>query len=188
MLEIREHYQHIKELLEAEHSKVQTLRVVDYIGSDSERFEALMQLFFVDDWCLNQRASWPIPLIVERLPELIFPYVERLIKNLENPSHNAVVRNTVKLFQDIEIPEKFQGQVVNLCMALLADPKEPVANRVFSMTVIYNISKKWPELQNELRILIESQMESESPGFKSRGGKIIKEIDKTKSRKSKTNF
>ena len=184
----KNHFQYIKKLLEAEHSKMQMMRVVDYIGSDSERFEALMQLFFADDWILNQRASWPMPIIIKNTPLFIYPYLERLIKNLENPSHNAVVRNTVKLFQDIEIPEKFQGQVVNLCMALLADPKEPVANRVFSMTVIYNISKKWPELQNELRILIESQMESESPGFKSRGGKIIKEIDKTKSRKSKTNF
>ena len=172
------HYQYIKKLLEAEHSKVQTVRVVEYIGSDSERFEALMQLFFADDWCLNQRASWPMPLIVERYPELISPYIERLIQNLENPSHNAVVRNTIKLLQDIDIPEKSQGQVVNLCMSLLADPKEPVANRVFSMTVIYSISKKWPDLQNELRILIESQMDSESPGFKSRGGKILKLISK----------
>ena len=176
MLEIQTHYQHIKELLEAEHSKVQTIRVVDYIGEDNDKFEALMQLFFADDWCLNQRASWPIPLIVDRYPELIYPYLKRLIKNLENPSHNAVVRNTVKLFQDIDIPEKLQGQVVNLCMTLLADPKEPVANRVFSMTVIYNISKKWPDLQNELRVLIESQMESESPGFKSRGRKILKAL------------
>ena len=172
------HYQYIKKLLEAEHSKVQTVRIVDYIGSDSERFEALMQLFFADDWCLNQRASWPIPLIVERYPELIFPYIERLIKNLENPSHNAVVRNTVKLFQNIDIPEKFQGQMVNICMTLLADPKEPVANKIFSMTVIYNISKKWPDLQSELRLLIESQMESESAGFKSRGRKILEAISK----------
>ena len=180
MLEIQTHYHHIKELLEAEHSKVQTVRVVDYIGEEKEKFEALMQLFFADDWCLNQRASWPIPLIVDRYPELIYPYLERLIKNLENPSHNAVVRNTVKLFQYIDIIEKFQGQVVNLCMAMLTDPKEPVANRVFSMTVIYNISKEWPDLQNELKLLIESQIESESPGFKSRGGKILKEMEKKK--------
>lgn len=178
MSNIKTHYQHIRELLEAEHSKVQTVRVVDYIGVDSERFEALMQLFFADDWCLNQRASWPLPIIVKKTPLLIYPYLEQLIKNLENPSHNAVVRNTVKLLQDIHIPEEYQGKVVNLCMALLADPKEPVANRVFSMTVIYNISKKWPDLQNELKLLIESQMENESPGFKSRGRKILKQISK----------
>lgn len=177
MIDERTHFQHIKELLEAEHSKVQTMRVVDYIGHDPEIFEALMQLFFADDWCLNQRASWPIPIIVERYPELIYPYLEQLLKNLENPSHNAVVRNTIKLFQDIDIPDKLQGEVVNICTSLLTNPKEPVANRVFSMTVIYNISKKWPDLQNELRILIESQMENESAGFKSRGQKILKAMN-----------
>jgi hypothetical protein len=178
MSEKQAHYQYIKELLEAEHSKVQTMRVVEYIGHDREKFEALMQLFFADDWCLNQRSSWPIPFIVERFPELIYPYLEQLINNLENPSHNAVVRNTVKLLQNIDIPDKLQGQVVNICMALLADPKEPVANRIFSMTVIYNLSKKWPDLQNELLILIESQMENESAGFKSRGRKVLKAIAK----------
>lgn len=176
MEEEQTHYQYIKELLEAEHSKVQTMRVVNYIGHDRDKFEALMQLFFSDDWCLNQRSSWPIPFIVEKSPELIYPYLEKLLNNLENPSHNAVVRNTIKLFQDIDIPDKFQGHVVNVCTDLLTDPKEPVANRVFSMTVIYNISKKWPDLQNELRILIESQMENESAGFKSRGRKILKAI------------
>ena len=178
MIDKRTHYEYIKELLVAEHSKVQTLRVVDYIGEDNDKFEALMHLFFAENWILNQRASWPMPLIVESYPELISPYLEKLIKNLENPSHNAVVRNTVKLLQGIDIPEKFQGQVINICMKLLSDPKESVANRVFSMTVIYNISKKWPDLQNELRLLIESQMESESPGFKSRGRKILKGMDK----------
>ena len=172
----KNHFQYIKKLLEAEHSKVQTMHVVNYIGEDNERFEALMQLFFAEDWCLNQRASWPLPIIIKKTPLLIDPYLEQLIENLENPSHNAVVRNTVKLFQEIYIPEEFQGQVINICMKLLADPKEPVANRVFSMTVIYNISKKWPDLQNELGILIESQLENESPGFKSRGKKISKLI------------
>lgn len=176
MSELNKHFQYIKELLEAEHSKAQTMHIVEYIGSSSQRFEALMQLFFSDKWLLNQRAAWPLPIIVKKTPLLIYPYLKRLISNLENPSHNAVVRNTVRLLQDIPIPEELQGQVINICMKLLADPKEPVANRVFSMTVVYNISKKWPDLQNELYLLIESQMENESAGFKSRGRKILKLI------------
>jgi hypothetical protein len=174
MSDLNIHYNYIKELLEAEHSKTQTLQIVDYIDNDKERFEALMQLFFSDDWCLNQRAAWPMPMIVKKTSDLISPYLERLIDNLENPSHNAVVRNTVRLLQDIPIPEQFQGKVVDRCLKLIADPKEPTANRAFSMTVVYNISKTWPDLQNELRLLIESQMETESPGFKSRGRKILK--------------
>jgi len=178
MPEKETHYHHIKELLEAEHSKVQTLRIVDYIGNDIQRFKALMQLFFSDDWWMNQRAAWPMPMVVKKTPLLIYPYLNQLINNLENPSHNAVVRNTVRLLQDINIPEEFQGQVVNICMKLIADPKEPTANKIFSMSVVYNISKKWPDLQNELRLLIESQLECESPGFKSRGRKILKEFSK----------
>jgi len=178
MPEIKTHYLVLKEMLEAEHSKAQTMRIVDYVGSDSVKFEALMQLFFSDDLLMNQRSAWPMPAIVLKTPLLIYPYLAQLINNLENPSHNAVVRNTVKLLQDIYIPEEFQGQVVNICMRLIADPNEPTANRIFSMTVVSNLAKKWPDLRNELQLLIESQIESESPGFKSRGKKILKEIEK----------
>ena len=80
ILKTQSHFHHIKELLEAEHSKVQTMQIVDYIGEENEKFEALMQLFFNDDWILNQRASWPIPLIVERCPELIYPYLKSYLQ------------------------------------------------------------------------------------------------------------
>jgi len=178
MTEFESHYGHIKELLETEHSKAQTMLIVEYIGVDSHRFEALMSLFLDDDWWMNQRASWPLPYIVSKSPELIYPYLNQLINSLENPTHNAVVRNTVKILQDIEIPEDYQGKIVDICMNLLANPNEPVANRMFSMNVVYNISLKWPDLQNELKILIESQMNHGSPGFKSRGRKIIALIEK----------
>jgi hypothetical protein len=172
------HYEHIKDLLESAHSRSITDRVIAYVEADSQKFNALMDLFFSDDWLLNQRAAWPIPIIVREYPELIEPYKEKLVLNLENPSHNAVVRNTIRLFEDIEIPEDLHGRFYEIGLKLLINIKEPVANKVFTMTVMYKIAEPYPELLNELKLIIETQLPYEKPGFKSRGKKTLALIDK----------
>ena len=46
------------------------------------------------------------------------------------------------------------------------------------MDVLFNITKKFPELREELRLSIEDQMPFGSAGFLSRGTKILKLLDK----------
>lgn len=171
-------FDHIKTLLESEHSKSITNSVIEYVGNDPVRFKALMELFFSDQWLLNQRASWPIPYIVRSYPELIEPYKEKLILNLEQPSHNAVVRNTIRMFEETDLPEDLHAKFFDYGMKLLRNVKEPVANKVFTMTVLFKIASPYPELLNELKLVIETQLNYEKPGFKSRGLKTLALIDK----------
>jgi hypothetical protein len=55
--------------------------------------------------------------------------------------------------------------------------KEPIAVKVFSMTVLANLSKSSPDIKKELRIAIEDQLPYGSAGFVSRAKKVLKEID-----------
>ena len=92
--------------------------------------------------------------------------------------HDAVKRNTVRLLQGVDLPEELMGRVVDICFKFLLDVKEPVAVRVFSMQVLYNICLKEPELADELRIVIEEFMPHGTAGFKSRGKRILKGLQK----------
>lgn len=172
------HFERIKALLASDHSKVVTNLIIEYVGNDEVKFAALMKLFFSKDWLMNQRASWPIPYIVREHPKLIDPYLSKLIDNLENPSHNAVVRNTVRMFEEIEVPVDLQGKLYDICFSLLTKIDEPVANKIFSMTILYKIAEPFPELLNELKLVIENQLPYEKPGFKSRGRKTLALIEK----------
>jgi len=82
-------------------------------------------------------------------------------------------RNILRFLQDIEIPKRFYGIVTDRCFALM-DTKEPIAVRVFSMTVLANIAKQEPDLKKELRIAIEDQLPYASAGFLSRARKVLK--------------
>ena len=126
---MRSHKLAIKDLLLHEHSKYITNKVIEYVRDDASKFDALMELFFDDDWLLNQRAAWPMSFIAIDHPLLIEPYKKRIIDNLDKPSHNAVVRNTLRLFQDIDVPNDYEGKVYDLCSKLLLQIKEPVANK-----------------------------------------------------------
>jgi len=166
----------INSQLKIEHSKSNTVKIVDYIGDDPEKFDQLMVVFFKGPYRLTQRAAWPMSYCVEYHPSLIQPYLKRLIGQLNRSTPVAVKRNTLRLLQNIQIHEHFRGKAVSICFDFLGSSHEPVAVKVFAMTLIYNISVHEVELGNELRILLEDQWEQGSPGFKSRAGKILKKL------------
>lgn len=168
----------IKAELEKGQSKKTVLEITNYIGNDPKRFKVLMDLFFDKDLRISQRASWPVSFCVDAHPDLIYPYVKDMIENLNNPLHNAVKRNTVRIMGEIDLSEEVIGQAADICFRFLDDPKEAIAVRVFSMTVCFNITKKEPELANELKLIIEDHYPHGSAGFKSRGKKILKELKK----------
>ena len=45
------------------------------------------------------------------------------------------------------------------------------------MTVLGNLVKKYPEIKNELKYVIEEQFADQTAGFRSRGKKILKAIE-----------
>ena len=76
-----------------------------------------------------------------------------------------------------EIEEGLEGEFAELCFAYICDPKEAIAVRSFSITVLYNICLKEPVLANELKMTLEDQMPHGSSGFKSRAKKTLKLLD-----------
>jgi hypothetical protein len=157
-----------------EHSKAQCLRIVKWVGNDQKRFDELFHIFLTGKYREVQHAAWPISYCVIAQPQLIKKHWSRLIKNLQKPNiHDAVKRNSIRLLQDIDIPVKYEGDIMDICFRYLASPTEAIAVKVFSMTVLGNLAKKYPEIFPELKLLIEDQLPHQSAAFKSRAKKIF---------------
>jgi len=58
-------------------------------------------------------------------------------------------------------------------MPLIIHPDQPIAVRVYAMCAVYQVSKKHPELYDELAHIILERMPFEVPAFRSRGRKIL---------------
>ena len=153
--------------------------VIDYVGDDTERFNELIQLFFNGDMRIVQRSSQPIGVISEKQPQLIRPYLTQLIDYLKSNPIDAVKRNTMRIFQFIEIPEENEGELFEIGMGYLKDMEEPIAVKAFSMTVLRKICEKYPELAQELVFQIEILVkERVSSGVTNRGGHELKKLKK----------
>ena len=165
------------EVIEKEHSSAQRNKVTKYVGKDPKRFAKLVNIFLTGPYRVTQRSAWPLSYCVQHHPDLIKPHLKRILQFAKKPLvHDSVKRNTMRLLQFIEVPKSLQGAVAELCFSFLQNTKEAIAIRVFAMTVLSNLTKSQPELKNELIPLIEDQMPFGSPGFVSRGTKILKEL------------
>ncbi len=167
----------LRDTILAEHSKKQMLKVVKHVGNNQQRFDELMKLFLASEYRVTQRAAWSVSYIATAHPNLIKKHLKKIIVNLKNPVHDAVKRNTVRLLQFIDLPVSLHGITAAICFKFLNDMKEPIAVKVFSMTVLSNICKQHPELSNELRLSIEAQLPYGSAGFVSRAKKVLKGLD-----------
>ncbi len=127
---------------------------------------------------LTQRAAGVMSYCTNAHPGLIVPHFKKMIHVLKNSPSDAVKRNTVRAWQWVPIPEAHLDDVADLCFSFLSTPQEPVAAKVFAMTVLLNITRQIPELKNELQILIEDQMPYSSAAFRSRGSKVLRALEK----------
>lgn len=152
-----------------EHSKKQCDKIVKWIGSDRNKFNELFNLFLNGDNRTTQRAAWPLSYSAVIHPEFMNNNFERLINNLKkNGLHDSIKRNSVRVLQAVNIPEEYEGDVMELCFQYLASPSVAVAIKAFSLTVLNNLSKKYPEIISEIKLLIEEQLPHQSAAFKSR--------------------
>lgn len=161
------------------HSLNQALKVADYVGNNTKRFKSLLEVFKEGPYRVSQRASWPLNLCVERHKNLIDPDLTTVLKMALKPGvHAAVKRNVFRMLQFASIPKKHQGAVADAAFRFLRDKKEPVAIRVFAMTVLANIAQEEPGLKEELRIIIEDGLPYGSPGYVSRAKKILRQLSR----------
>ncbi|HRO71187.1 MAG TPA: hypothetical protein PK951_12435 [Chitinophagaceae bacterium] len=103
-----------------------------------------------------------------------------MLENLQKPGiHDAVKRNSLRLMQDMEIPRRYHGTVMNYCFDCIISPTEKVAAKAFALTILENLSKHYPEIKSELQIVIEERWKYETAAFHSRAKKILQRLKKT---------
>jgi hypothetical protein len=147
------------------------------VGDSKQRFNELFNLFLEDEYRVTQRAAWPVSDCAAAHPEFMKDNFGKLLKNLGKPNlHDSIKRNSIRLLQNVAIPIKYQGQVMNICFEYLESPKEAVAIKAFSLTVLSNLAKQYPEIIPEVKLLIEDQLPQQTAAFKSRAKAFFKMV------------
>lgn len=130
------------------------------------------------------RAAWMIEKIYDNNPNLVEPFLPKIIHQLESEKHDGKKRHFLKLISLNPIPEKFQGFLFDYCFEAFTSSKVHTAVRVNAMQILYNLSEIQPQLKPEILAIIDHEMEFHSTaGIVSRGRKLKvtlrKQISKT---------
>jgi len=166
-------YQHLDQF----HNKESKDAIIQWILNKPSEIETLIELFFSEEKRIKQRSAWSLGDIGLIRPDLINPYADRLISQLDLPNlHPAVIRNTLRLLEVIDIPEPLEGIVYEKCFNYLMDVKQTIAVRVFSMSVLAKLANKFPELKEELIAVIQEHIPYGSAGFKARSRMVLAKL------------
>jgi hypothetical protein len=162
--------------LTQEHSRAAIDAIAAAVGNDPGEFKKIIDIIFTAPAPLPHRASWLLTVISRKHPELITPYITKLINSLPLFRIDGVKRNIIGALCTQEIPKRLQGKLVELCFGFILSPSETVAVKVLSLEILSTLVKDHPDLKNELIAVIEDQIPKTTIAFKARGSKVLKKL------------
>ena len=155
-------------------SRRTTEAIVDFVGDDPRRFAELFRSFKGGDHRQQQCAAWPMSVIAEKNPELVEPYLPKLLEYLpRNDVHDAVRRSVLRLLQFVTIPKRLKGKVYSYCVDLIDDPNEPVAVRCFALSAAVRAADGEPVLMNEIELVVNRHIDDSTAGFRARVRRVF---------------
>ena len=102
---------------------------------------------------------------------------EGLINLLAEESNVMTKRCVIDVFQYCPIPEHCESQMLDLCIGFIRDPKETIAVRAFSITVLFKLVERYPELFNEVKDIMTELSEHESGAIRVRVRKALEMME-----------
>lgn len=166
----------IKEALMSGKSGFMATAVYQYVVNNPSSFKQLMECFFSHDMRLSQRSVIPVGKIADKHSKMLEPYMKRMLIAQEKPYNTAIRRNVIRTIMLMDLPEKYRGQVFDVCIQYINDVKEAIAVRAFAIAICGDMCKYYPELKDELIEILELHENYGSPGFRSQAKKVKKEL------------
>lgn len=127
---------------------------------------------------IGMRFTWLFGDIVLLDKQLLAPIVAPCFARRNEITFPGYKRTLTKLLCLVGVPEALEGTVVDELFQWTLDPKIKVAVKVFAIDTIAQLAEKYPELKEELLIVIEDQWDKNSVAFKARARQVRKRLEK----------
>ena len=118
----------------------------------------------------HHKACWILELICEEKMELFIPFVGTLCEVLPNYKSDSAIRSISKIClflsksKKINLTEFQEEKIIETCLDWLIDSKK-AANAAYSMRALYQLSKKYDWVNEELKILLTRDLKNQTPGY-----------------------
>lgn len=145
------------------------------IADNDIDLEALLPLLFADRKTAY-RFSWLLSDIGEAAPEKLFKVLPYIFSKRHEVDVPEFEQQFVKYWRICGVPEEDKGISIDMMFRWLTDPATTVHIKTISLTMLYKLTKEYPELKNELRLCLETEAEHNSVSFKKKAKEILNKL------------
>lgn len=122
------------------------------------------------------RFIWMIGSLCDLNPKTVEPAVPYFYSQLNKVNFPNFDRSLAKMFSLCGIPKANEAEVVDLLFKWILDPTITVSTKNYSLDALLKFSKNYPELKNELRLVIEDQLSKNSISFEKHSKRILEKL------------
>lgn len=156
---------------------------LDFIHTHGFTVYSLLAYSYHSDNQVSFRAAWLLEHVCIQQPALISSICNVLINRLSEQNHWGTIRSYTKIVMlatDVKtaIPHTSDQEevLIEQCFNWLINPSCPVAVVVNCFDILYNLRKKNPWIEDELKAQIQHLLKNPTPALASRANRILKRI------------
>lgn len=149
--------------------------VVAYVGNDPDRFSELMTGLTDDRPVVRMRSADAIEKVTRRHPKLLQAHQASLSQQLHRAIQQEVRWHLAQLMPRLTWTEDEAADIVQMLTDWI-DTETSNIVIVNSLQAIFDLSAMHPRFRDELKVLLETQLETGSPAVKSRSKKLLQKL------------
>ncbi len=147
--------------------------MISFLKSHPEYFEEAIQLAISDKQPYSWRAAFLLWGSIEENDKRIQKHIKSIVTCIQE-KEDGHQRELLKILYKMNISEKYEGQIFNICMNLWEQISKNPSVRMTAFKFILKIAKKHPELLGEINFLTQDHyLKSLSPGVRRSIDKIM---------------
>lgn len=151
--------------------------MISYMEAHPEDFDETVRLAVSDNQPYAWRAAWLLWSCMKKNDPRIQRYIKNIIDTLKQKIDNHQ-RELLKILLEMELNEEYESLLFDICVAIWEKTGKQPSVRLNAIRMMVKIAKKYPELTNEIVILIQEQyLDSLSPAARKSIYKMIKKLN-----------
>ena len=168
------------------HEKILEIRTVrdktefvEYLVNRPKEFEALMQCIYnLEEYPYKEYASWVLVHVSKSGKIDLTEHYTKLVDLLFDCKSQSVLRSVVCTINQMHVTDYRESELVDLLISFIQDYENKVALQVYSMYVLVQFIKKYPELKDEISEIIALHRSGKTAAYKSAERKFQKFVAK----------
>ena len=175
----------IEAFLDKNYGKVHALDLAEVLSRQPERIPELLKIILKEEEPISRRGAWYFSTLFDKHPQLVIPYVDELIANLEKIKSQAILRCFLRTISRVEIAEPYHAYLIQYSADTILSNKSEIAVKAMAMDIFFQIAKIQPDLFTELEYMIDFIYPEGSKGIQNKCRRMTIYMEKIRSKNKK---